>query len=327
MSNLSARIHCLSLPTPFPVGPVNVYLVEGEPLTLVDAGPRMNRTWEALVESLARHGYTPEAIQQVVVTHTHLDHIGNVARIVERSGARVVTHRRNRHWLADFLTEWANRLAYYAEYLQRAGLPREQLAIVRETLAPGIRLASPVPEENLVLLQEGDTVTMGDATWQVFHTPGHSSGHIVLYQPEEGILLAGDHLLANVSSNPVLESPARGEKERPRSLVDYLRSLQKVAELDARQVLTGHGPPIEDHRALVAERLAMHRRRLERIYGFLTDGSRTPYEICRALFPDLTRHDVFLGMSEVIAHLDLLEAEGRVVAQEREGWVRYRIVR
>ncbi len=325
MSESELLIHTLALPTPFPVGPVNVYLVEGEPLTLVDVGPRVQEAWTALEEGLARHGYTPADVQQVVITHTHSDHLGNLARLVERSGARVFAHRRNHDWITDFPTEWVRRIAYYVECMQRGGAPREQVAFVRETLAPGIHLGASVPEEHLHLVDEGDTVTMGGVEWQVYHTPGHASGHIVLYQPQAKLLLAGDHLLAKVSSNPVLESPLRGETQRPRSLVDYVESLKKVAQLDVRRVLTGHGPPVEDHRALVEQRLAMHRERLARILGFLADGPRTPYQICRALFPNLADRDVFLAMSEVIAHLDVLEAEGQVMRREHEGWVWYEV--
>lgn len=325
MTELARFIHPLSLPTPFPVGPVNVYLVEGEPLTLVDVGPRMSRSWAALEEGLARHGYTPADVQQVVITHTHSDHLGNLARLVEVSGAQVLAHRRNRDWITDFPTEWVRRVAYYVECMQRGGAPREQVTLVREMLAPGIRLGASVPEEHLRLVDEGDAVVMGGVEWQVYHTPGHASGHIVLHQPEAKLLLAGDHLLVKVSSNPVLESPLRGEAQRPRSLVDYMASLRKTAELDVRRVLTGHGPPVEDHRALVEQRLAMHRERLERIRTFLADGPRTPYQVCRALFPNLADHDVFLAMSEVIAHLDVLEAEGDVVHWEREGWVWYEV--
>ena len=327
MTELAQRIHTLRLPTPFPVGPVNVYLVEGEPLTLVDVGPRMRRAWAALEEQLARYGYTPADVQQVVITHTHSDHLGNLARLVEISGARVFTHRRNRDWITDFPTEWVRRIAYYVECMQQGGAPREQVALVREMLAPGIRLGAPVPEECLHLVDEGDTITMGGVEWHVYHTPGHASGHIVLYQPQAELLLAGDHMLAKISSNPVLESPLRGEPQRPRSLLDYFRSLRKVADLDVRQVLTGHGPPIENHRALVEQRLTMHQERLQRILSFLAEGAHTPYQICQALFPNPAAHDVFLTMSEVIAHLDVLEVEGQVVRWEREGWVWYEVAR
>lgn len=315
MTGLRDRIHTFAVPTPFPVGPINVYLIEGDPLTLVDSGPRTEIARDTFLSGLSELGYELNDIEQIVVTHGHLDHIGQLQRLVRASDAQVLSHYRNLYWLVDFEVEWVRRLTFYGSYLCRAGLPEEQVTAVRELMSPGIRLGASISEGRLRSLHDGDEVRVGGVDWSVLHMPGHASGHIVLYQPEAGIILAGDLLLAEISSNPVLESPARGETDRPRSLVDYLDSLQRLAELDASYTLAGHGPPIHDHRELVAERLTMHRRRLDRIADFLADGRRTPYEVCQALFPDLAQHDVFLGMSEVIGHLDVLVDEGYVVEQ------------
>ena len=119
--------------------------------------------------------------------------------------------------------------------------------------------------------------------------------------------------------------PAQGENERPRSLIAYLDSLQRLAELDASLTLTGHGPPVEDHRRLVAERAAMHQQRLVRIVDILEAGRKTAYDVCEEMFPKLVKHDVFLGMSEVIGHLDVLEAEGQVSIQKDGGLLYYTV--
>ncbi|RME43966.1 MAG: MBL fold metallo-hydrolase [Chloroflexi bacterium] len=335
MTDIRDRIHAFAIPTPFPVGPVNVYLIEGDPLTLVDTGPRIDAAREALHAGLSELGYTLRDIEQVVVTHSHLDHIGQLQHVTSACDAPVLSHHRNVHWLVDFEVEWVRRLTFYGMYLYQAGLPEEQVATVRELMSGGIRLGASIPEERFRPLRHGDRIQAGGVEWTVYHMPGHASGHLVLYQPEAGIILAGDLLLAEVSSNPVLESPARGESERPRSLTAYLDSLQRLAELDAARILTGHGPPITDHRRLIAERLTMHRRRLDRIAGFLAEGrrsahdraspaGRTPFEVCRAVFPNLAERDIFLGMSEVIGHLDVLEDEGRIVAEKHGGLLFYR---
>jgi glyoxylase-like metal-dependent hydrolase (beta-lactamase superfamily II) len=324
MTGLRNRIHTLAIPTPFPVGPVNVYLIEGDPLTLVDTGPHTEAAHEALLAGLSDLGYGLSDIRQIVVTHSHLDHIGQLRRVVQASDARVLSHHKSFYWLADFEVEWVRRLTFYGSYLYQAGLPDEQVAAVRELMAFGIRLGASVPEDRLRPLHHGDSIRAGGVEWSMLHTPGHASGHLAMYQPEAGIILVGDLLLAEISSNPVLESPARGESERPRSLVEYLNSLRRLAELDASQTLTGHGPPVADHRRLIAERLAMHSRRLDRIADFLADGRRTPYEVCQAVFPNLAEHDIFLGMSEVIGHLDVLEDEGRIVAEKQGGLLHYR---
>lgn len=318
------RIHTFAIPTPFPIGPVNVYLIEGEPLTLVDTGPRIRAAREALLTHLAGLGCGVGDIRQIIVTHSHLDHFGQLQWLVEEADAGVLSHHRNLHWLTDFEVEWVRRLTFYGTYLYQAGLPDDQVAAVRELMSPGIRLGASIPVERLRLLRDGDRIRAGGAEWSVFHMPGHASGHLVLHQPEAGLILAGDLLLAEISSNPVLESPARDESERPRSLVEYLDSLRRLAELDASKTLGGHGPSIADHRGLVAERLAMHGRRLQRIADFLANGWKTPYQVCQALFPNLAKHDIFLGMSEVIGHLDVLEDEGRAIAEKRGGLLHYR---
>lgn len=325
MTELRDRIQTFAIPTPFPVGPVNLYLIEGKPLTLVDTGPRTSTARNALLAGLSNLGYAFSDIDQIVVTHSHLDHIGQLHRLVRTSDARVLSHHKNFYWLTDFEVEWARRLAFYGSYLYQAGLPGEQLAAVGDLMSSLIRLGDSIPRERLHPLHNGDTIASGGVEWSVFHMPGHASGHIVLHQPEAGIILAGDLLLGEISSNPVLESPARGEHKRPHSLVEYLDSLQRLADLDASQILAGHGPAIADHRGLVAERVAMHRRRLNRIADFLGDGWRTPYEVCQALFPDLTEHDIFLGMSEVIGHLDVLEEKGRIVSEKRGGLLYYNV--
>ncbi|MFQ5594343.1 MAG: MBL fold metallo-hydrolase [Anaerolineae bacterium] len=348
MAGIRERIHTLAIPTPFPVGPVNVYLIEGDPLTLVDTGPLTKAARDALVGSLSELGYTLSDIEQVIVTHSHRDHVGQLQRVVGASDAPVLSHHRNLHWLVDFEVEWVRRLGFYTMYLYQAGLPEEKVSAMRDLMSHGIHLGASIQEERLQALHDGDEIRAGGVEWQVFHMPGHASGHLVMYQPEAGLIIAGDLLLATISSNPVLESPARGNSTRPRSLVEYLKSLRRLAELEASETLTGHGPPVADHRGLVNERIAMHGRRLDRIANFLVDGRRdpdpapsvassqsqrgthrevewrTPYQVCQSLFPELAEFEAFLGMSEAIAHLDVLEDEDRAVAEKRGGFFYYR---
>ncbi len=341
MTNRQDRIHQFAIPTPYPVGPINVYLIEGDPLTLIDAGPRTESAYQALVKGLADLGYRPSDIEQIVVTHSHADHIGQLSKLVESSDAQVLSHHAEYYWLVDFEGEWKRQAAFYGAFLRQAGLPAEQLAMMAQAVSMGAYLGASIPETRLHLLEDGDRIEAGNAEWHVFHMPGHASGHVVLYQPEAGIIIAGDLLLAHISSNPVLEAPARGQSERPHSLVQYLNSLQRLAQLEASRTLPGHGPTIENHRELVTERLAFHQRRLERVIEVLANGrqdaerastgsgqpdeGRTPYQVCQALFPDLPPQDIFLGISEVMGHLDILEGEGRVVAETRNGQLRYRI--
>lgn len=319
------HLHCLSLPTPFPCGPINVYLAAGDPLTLVDAGPLTEPAWTALEQALAERSYTVADIQRVIVTHAHIDHFGLAARIARTAGAEVVALDSSRPGLEAHATRsaWQQRAGFYGATLRRAGLPAEAIAGAVGLAIGGLaRYAEAVPA--VTPLADGDVVRLAGRDWLALHTPGHAIGHLCLYQPETRLLLSGDHLIQHISSNPVIEPPAPGETQRPRSLVLYLQSLRRVADLDVRVAWPGHGAPITDHRALIAERLQHHEARMNRILTVLDSRACTVYEITQTLFPQLSSLDIFLGLSEVIGHLDILVERGLVVEEDEGELVRYR---
>ena len=316
-------LHTLTVPTPFPVGPVHCYLAEGDELTLIDTGPNHPATLTALREALSARGLAFQDIRRIIVTHAHVDHFGLAASIVAASGASVWSHARNRWWLTDLENETSRRSDFYVEVFAQSGAPRALADAAARGMATVMRYAVAIPAERFVPLDDGDTLTLGDDTWRVVYAPGHASGLICLYESRSRTLISSDHLLRDITSNPVLEPPTRGESERPRALVNYIASLQKIAEFDVRRALPAHGEPVEDVRALIAERLTFHRARLDYIEQQLRCCASTAYELCNICFPDLKSVDVFLGLSEIIGHLDILEQEGRVRRELRDGIVRH----
>ncbi len=314
-------IHTITIPTPFDVGPVNTYLLTGPEPALVDTGPRGSRAMDALRQGLDEAGYAVSDLRWIVVTHAHADHFGLAAQIAAESGARVITHRRNQYWISDFGNEWSRRHDFYAQVFAESGLSEEMRQAVGQAGNATARFAESAPVDRLV--DEGDTLQLGGETWQVLFTPGHSGGQICLYEPVSRVLLSSDHLIKNITSNPLLEPPERGETERRHSLTEYLASLRRVAEMDVSEALPGHGEPIHDHRGLIEARFGFHRERQERILGLMVDGGRTAHQIALGLWPGLTPLNTFLALSEVIGHLDVLEEEGRVVAARRDGLLLY----
>jgi glyoxylase-like metal-dependent hydrolase (beta-lactamase superfamily II) len=176
-------------------------------------------------------------------------------------------------------------------------------------------------------MRDGDVIQLGGDDWQVLHTPGHTGGLICLHQPERQLLISSDHLLRDISSNPIVDPPARGETEPPRRLEQYLAQLRRVAELDVALALPGHGPPITDHRALVQRRLSFHEERADRILEKLDRKALTAHQIARDLFPVLDPINAFLAISEVVGHLQWLETEGEVAPSKCAGRARWRAVR
>ncbi len=320
LSTVPPYLHTFSIPTPFPVGPVNVYLAEGEPLTLVDAGPCYDPAREALGKALAGCGYRVADLRRIIITHAHADHCGLAAELVRASGAEVLSHAASLPWLGKHAN--MRQLAFYAEVMRWAGVPVKML-VGLSGMRRGIeRYGEPVVPDGT--LADGDVLQLGGEDWQVLHTPGHAGDLICLYQPQRRLLISSDHLLRDISSNPIVEPPAPGETERPRRLVEYMAQLRRVAELDVALALPGHGPPITDHRALIRERLAFHEERSHHMLEVMGDDACTAHGIASVLFPDLDSVNYFLAISEVIGHLQWLEVEGRVAHNERGGVARWR---
>ena len=328
------ELHLIPLPTPFPVGPVNVYLAEGDPLTLIDTGPKDDATRAALEAGLTHYGYRIEDLRRVILTHHHVDHVGLTAEIVARSGAEVLTHPLTQPWLTDPMGERERHRPFFQKIWDEGGVPAE---IVRAMAAAGeglTRWADPVTSP-IQTIDEGDPLSLAGETWRVYHTPGHAGGLICLWEPTSRTLLANDHLIRDISSNPTLEppplTPAPTDRcgvqgPRPKRLVEYLRHMQRMAALKPAIALPGHGEVVEDVAELVRQRLAFHQRRARKILETLNGRSRTLWELTQPLFPWLKRGvDFFLALSEVLGHLDVLEGDG-AVRPEREGervkWVR-----
>ena len=315
MSKDIPYLHTIVVPTPFPVGPVNVYLAEGDALTLVDTGPRYDPAREALHRGLADLGYGPADLDRIVLTHAHSDHCGLAAELAHASGAEVVTHRANVAELADYAGQRAERLVFYAQLMREAGVPLRVMMRINRTRRGYGQYAQAVEPDGA--LEDGDAIVMGGEAWRVLHTPGHTGGLVCLYQPERRVLLSSDHLLRDVSSNPIVEPPVVEGERRPRRLVDYVAQLQRVAELPVERALPGHGEPIQNVEGVVAIRLAFHHERAERILKILGRRERTVYQISKVVFPDLDAINRFLAVSEVIGHLDWLEERGRVESRMR----------
>jgi glyoxylase-like metal-dependent hydrolase (beta-lactamase superfamily II) len=318
-SAVPAYLHRFSIPTPFPVGPVNVYLAEGKRLTLIDTGPRYEPAREALQDGLNDLGYCVADLQRILLTHAHADHYGLAAELAERSGAEVWTHPANTHRLAD--NGNARRLAFYAKMMRWCGVPLPMMLKLAKTQRGLHQYAEPLTPDHTVT--DNDVLDLGGDLWRVLHTPGHTGGLICLYQSEHGLLISSDHLLRDVSSNPIVDPPPPGKDERPRRLVEYMTQLRRVAKLDLTLALPGHGPIITDHRALIQKRLRFHEERARRISKTLDDETLTAYEIAGTLFDELDPVNTFLAVSEVIGHLQWMEAEGQVGHTERDGAARW----
>ena len=316
-----AGIVRLRIPTPFAVGRVNCYLIEDEPLTLVDTGPNSGKALDELGAQLAARGHSIDDLELVVVTHQHIDHLGLVEIVVEHSGAEVAALGAAANRLANFAEDAEAEDRFAVELMLRNGIPEEVTAALRSVSRSfrgwGSHVAVTKP------LADGEELPFRDRTLRVLHRPGHSPSDTVFWDERRKILIAADHLLANISSNPLISRPLDGSSERSQALVTYIESLRETRAMPAEIVLPGHGEPVVDHVTLIDERLAKHERRKEKIYALIDEQPRTGYELAQAIWGNVAVTQAFLTLSEVIGHADLLVNEGRVREVEDGPVVRY----
>jgi glyoxylase-like metal-dependent hydrolase (beta-lactamase superfamily II) len=314
---VSDGIHRITIPTPFAVGRVNVYLIEDDPLTLVDAGPNSGTSFDELTTGLSALGHSLEDIELVILTHQHIDHLGLVALVAQRSGAEVAALDVAVPFVENYSQEAQADDEFARDVMLRNGIPEDVVGAL-SAVSQAFRAWGARADVTRVL-RDGEEMRFRDRTLHVHHRPGHSPTDTIFHDRELRMLIAADHLLGHISSNPLITRPTDGSSQRPQALVTYLRSLEATREMDVDLVLPGHGEPITDHRALIDERFALHRRRAEKIHRLIAERPRTAYEIAQALWGNIAVTQAYLTLSEVLGHVDVLLNDGRVREVERNG--------
>src|SRR6266498_1720862 len=203
------------VPTPYAVGPANVYVFTADPVTLFDCGPNTPATENALLLGLAAIGVAPEQVARIVISHGHPDHYGMAPRLRQIAGAQILVGERDLRTLAD-----GSMLVATGRLLLQAGMPMEELVDMGERER---KLGDLRPDvEGAEGIADGDRLGFDGFELEVLHLPGHTAGHICLYHRSSGVLFSGDTLLLDISPNPLLEPDPIDPSERRRSLVEYL---------------------------------------------------------------------------------------------------------
>jgi glyoxylase-like metal-dependent hydrolase (beta-lactamase superfamily II) len=316
----SSFIETLTLPTPFPVGPVNVHLILRDPITLIDSGPLTDVAWQTLKTGLAKHGRALQDVQRVLLTHGHHDHYGLAAKVADASGAQLwggALDRRN------FRQERNPKLLLDA--MARSGFDVATRFGVIASIAAVDRFAKPL--EAWDELKGGETLR-GDG-WSVLvrSTPGHTPGSLTFEIPEAGVLFTGDTVLKDITPNAVVDEDPE-EPGRPfRSVSTYFRTLEEIGRTNAgATLLTGHGAPIPDWHAHKGNLDRLYGRRVGQIVRQLSKGPATVRDLVVAIFPRVKTLNVFLAYSEILGFLMYLEETGRVEKRAEVRRDRYRLV-
>lgn len=304
-------IHPIAVPTPYPVGTVNVYVVLSRPYTLIDFGPDMPEAREVLRKGLNQAGMELSDIERLVLTHSHPDHRGLYEWLYGFSKAALFIHPLELRTIKNPKATLQQRMQFILE----SGAPGD---VFKMLVKQHDHISFPdVSGKPVVELVGGEELYFENGVLNVLHLPGHAPGHLCFFEQAEGNFFSGDFLLPDITPNPLVEfEPGQPGKRSP-TLRYYLEGLEKVENMNIKTVWPGHGKVMPDYRREIVTCRRHHRERSKYLMDLMRiNGEKNVYELSRLMFPNLTGFDVFLGLSEVQAHLDFLEEQGFINIRE-----------
>ena len=307
-------------PPDAPAGTLSYLVEQQDGWLLVDSGLNHQTCFDALCRQLAVLGMSLRDIRWLLVTHFHPDHYGLAGRIKSAANPKVIMHRKDwdmiqfvakegETWSEDTFVEWATYLGV---------LPAE-MDMYRQVVSFGRGLfpSDVVPD----ILLEGDEQPVGDSgNLTAILTPGHTPGHVCVYDQRNKILFSGDHVLVGITTNITPSFLGGGDQ-----LSDYLNALRRVQRLDVNLVLPAHEQPFSHLDRRVDELLAHHDRRLEQVLDAVTRHPSSPREIASqvrwtvGVWDEMNGMDRLLAIQETLAHLHLLQGRGSIALEEKDG--------
>jgi len=291
---------------------VNLYALGKGPITLIDTCLKAPGILEYVVRALQEAGLDIGDAERIIITHGHMDHFGLASAIRQAVNHPVecFIHGEDKWQISsenfgkEMWSEEANAL------MAMAGMPLAEKEKVRKRFATFRELGDPLDE--VCVFEDGREFEGEGYRLHVIHTPGHTPGSCCIYESEQKILFSGDTLIKHITPNPLVVIKRNGPREPGyKSLKAYSRSLDRLAGLDIKYVFTGHGEYIGDLPSLISIYKRHHRERMVLVWNALHKRARTLYDVIGDVFLQVPEGDVFLAISEILVHLEILIDEGK----------------
>ena len=291
---------------------INCYLLGKGPLTLIDTGPKFSGGLELIRKGAEDLGCRLQDIDRIIITHGHMDHFGLVKMLQEEIGRPVICfiHPQDRYRvLAENKKEgtWSKEAE---SFMARMDMPATEIRKIGERFDFLNALSDPI--EDPQFMKEGDEFRGEGYHLTLIHTPGHSPGNCCLYESHQKVLFSGDHIIKHLTPNPILEMDRRNLPDPEyQSLREYMKSLNKLTNMEVRYVFPGHGEYLTDLKGIIASYGEHHRQRMNLVWEALRRKPRPVFHIIDEVFPYVPPEDVFFAVSEIYVHLEILMTEGR----------------
>jgi len=319
IEEVAHHIYRIIIPLPrSPLKFLNSYLIRGDRrFLLVDTGMNRNECLSVMTSSLKKLGVNLESTD-FFITHLHADHLG-LAGILATGLSKVYFNEIEARMKSTTQEETKLRRERIFRNFLSHGFPSDEL---RESEAkhPGRRYGGNT-SINYFIVRDNDQIEIGDYCFRCIQTPGHSPGHCCLYEANEKIFISGDHILFDITPNITYW------EELDNSLKHYLTNLEKIYDLDVRLVLPGHRNLMNNHRRRIKELEDHHTNRLNEVIFALEDDAKTAFQIAPYITWDIVHRSweqfplqqKWFAFGETLAHLNYLEAEGRVQSKKKNG--------
>ncbi len=308
------NIHAVAIPLPefSDLITSNLYIIGNGPVTLIDTGPKFPGSFEFVQQELKRSGFDMTDIERIIITHGHVDHFGLAGKIIEIVGSSTpcLIHAEDIWRISSEAFQEEGWSEEAGNLMAMVHMPQKEIEKIKNRFSIFSELCDPIDEASP--LENGDEIIGDGYHLKVVHTPGHSPGTICLYESHKKILFSGDHIIRHITPNPLMEIK-RDHLRDPdyQSLKAYMQSLHKLKGLDVRFVFPGHGEYITDLPGIISTYIEHHRQRMDRVWEALKKKSRPLYDLIDDVFSHVPETDVFLAISEILVHLEMLINEGR----------------